>query len=875
VLPKPQETELAFHNLLYSPCRKWITGCTIMAEEEFPFIPVDQLMETLHTSLQGLSSREVESRRASYGPNAVVRQKKLAAFRQFAAQFKNPLIIILFLAAVLSVFLGEFVDAMIIIVIVVLSVFIDFFQEYRAERAVDLLKEKISTTATVIREGARQDVPLLELVPGDIISLSAGDIVPADARVILARDFFVDQSALTGESFPVEKTAQIRAGDNQDLQQWGQYLFMSSPVVSGSATAAVVKTGMSTEYGKIAERLTARPPETEFERGLNQFSYLITRIIFLLVIFVFFINALFKHGVLDSLLFAVALAVGLTPELLPMILTVNLSKGALAMSEKGVIVKHLVSIQNFGSMDMLCTDKTGTLTENRITLVYHVDAERNTSDQVLLYSYLNSYYQTGLKSPLDQAILQKSGVEIGQYQKIDEIPFDFIRKRISVVVAKNQDRILITKGAPEEVLKLCTRISREGVPEPFTEDWHTRAVGLYETLSSEGFRVLAVASKEITEEKSTYTFDDETDLTLHGFVAFIDPPKETVHESLRMLHDTGIEVKIITGDNELVTRHVCTALEFPITGIIEGSEIARMDSDTLASAVEQANIFTRVSPPQKERIIRALMKNNHVVGYLGDGINDAPSIRAADIGITVDNAVDIAKESADIVLLKKDLRVLRDGILEGRKTFGNTMKYIMMGTSSNFGNMISVAAASLFLPFLPLLPVQILLNNLLYDLSQSTIPTDAVDEEYVLAPKRWDIGFIKKFLLVFGPVSSLFDILTFTSLLVIFHAPMELFRTVWFLESLCTQTFIIFAIRTTKVPFYKSHPSRLLIISSIIVVLAGIAITLSPAGGLFGFVPITFPYFLLIGALVIGYIVVVEIVKKRFYRHTTDSDGAH
>ena len=846
-----------------------------MAEEEFPFIPVDQLMETLHTSLQGLSSEEIESRKASYGPNAVVRQKKLAAFRQFAGQFKNPLIIILLLAAVLSVFLAEFVDAMIIIVIVFLSVFIDFFQEYRAERAVELLKEKISTLATVIRAGVRQDVPLSELVPGDIITLSAGDIVPADARVILARDFFVDQSALTGESFPVEKTAQIRAGEKQDPHLWVHYLFMSSPVVSGSATAVVVKTGMSTEYGKIAERLTARPPETEFERGLKQFSYLITRIIFLLVIFVFFTNALFKHGVLESLLFAVALAVGLTPELLPMILTLNLSKGALAMSEKGVIVKHLASIQNFGSMDMLCTDKTGTLTENRITLVYHVDAERNTSEQVLLYSYLNSYHQTGLKSPLDDAILRTSGVEIGQFQKIDEIPFDFIRKRVSVVVAKNQDRILITKGAPEEVLKLCTRVSRMSVSEPFFGDWHTRAVGLYETLSSEGFRVLAVASKEITEEKSTYTFDDETDLTLHGFVAFIDPPKETVRESLRMLHDAGVEVKIITGDNELVTRHVCAALEFPITRMIEGSEIARMDSDTLASAVEQANIFTRVSPPQKERIIRALMKNNHVVGYLGDGINDAPSIRAADIGITVDNAVDIAKESADIVLLKKDLRVLRDGILEGRKTFGNTMKYIMMGTSSNFGNMVSVAAASLFLPFLPLLPVQILLNNLLYDVSQSTIPTDAVDEEYVLAPKRWDIGFIKKFLLVFGPVSSLFDILTFISLLVVFHAPMEIFRTVWFLESLCTQTFIIFAIRTTKVPFYKSHPSRLLIISSIFVVLAGIAITLTPAGGLFGFVPITLPYFLLIGALVAGYIVVVEIVKKRFYRNTINRNGTH
>jgi Mg2+-importing ATPase len=840
-----------------------------MAEEEFPFIPVDQLMETLHTSLQGLSSKEVESRRASYGPNAVVREKKLAVFRQFIGQFKNPLIIILLLAAVLSVFLGEFVDAMIIIVIVFLSVFIDFFQEYRAERAVELLKEKISTLATVIRAGVRQDVPLSELVPGDIITLSAGAIVPADARVILARDFFVDQSALTGESFPVEKTAQIRAGEKQDPQQWEQYLFMSSPVVSGSATAVVVKTGMSTEYGKIAERLTARPPETEFERGLKQFSYLITRIIFFLVIFVFFTNALFKHGVLDSLLFAVALAVGLTPELLPMILTVNLSKGALAMSEKGVIVKHLVSIQNFGSMDMLCTDKTGTLTENRITLVYHVDAERNTSEQVLLYSYLNSYHQTGLKSPLDQAILQERGVEIGQFQKIDEIPFDFIRKRVSVVVAKKQDRILITKGAPEEVLKLCTRVSRGSVSEPFTTEWHTRADGVYETLSREGFRVLGVASKEITNEKSTYTMDNETDLTLHGFVAFIDPPKETVRESLGMLHDAGVEVKIITGDNELVTRYVCAALEFPITRMIKGSEIARMDSDTLASAVEQANIFTRVSPPQKERIIRALMKNNHVVGYLGDGINDAPSIRAADIGITVDNAVDIAKESADIVLLKKDLRVLRDGILEGRKTFGNTMKYIMMGTSSNFGNMISVAAASLFLPFLPLLPVQILLNNLLYDVSQSTIPTDAVDEEYVLAPKRWDIGFIKKFLLVFGPVSSLFDILTFTCLLVVFHAPMGIFRTVWFLESLCTQTFIIFAIRTTRSPFYKSHASRLLIISSIFVVLAGITITLTPAGGLFGFVPVTLPYFLFIGALVAGYIVVVEIVKKRFYRDTT------
>jgi P-type Mg2+ transporter len=842
--------------------------CTSMAGEDYLDIPVDLVMERLHTSPRGLSSDEVESRRALYGLNEVVREKKLAAFRQFIGQFKNPLIIILLFAAVLSIFLAEFVDALIIISIVFISVFIDFFQEYRAERTVELLKEKISTMATVIRDGARLDVHLSELVPGDIITLSAGDIVSADARLILARDFFVDQSALTGESFPVEKTAEVRAGGDPDSRQRVSYLFMSSPVVSGSATAVVVKTGMSTEYGRIAERLTARPPETEFERGLKQYSYLITRIIFLLVIFVFFTNTLFKHGVLDSLLFAVALAVGLTPELLPMILTVNMSKGALAMSEKGVIVKHLASIQNFGSMDVLCTDKTGTLTENRITLIYHVDAERYNSEQVLLYSFLNSYHQTGLKSPLDEAILRTNGVEIGLFKKIDEIPFDFIRKRVSVVVLKDKARILITKGAPEEVLKLCSRVSRAGGSDPFTPAWNTRAAGLYDTLSSEGFRVLAVASKEITEEKPVYTLDDETDLTLHGFVAFIDPPKDTAHESLHMLQDAGVDVKIITGDNELVTRHICTALGLPIKRVIEGNELAGMDGDTLASAVEQANIFTRVSPPQKERIIRALMKNNHVVGYLGDGINDAPSIRAADIGITVDNAVDIAKESADIVLLKKDLRVLRDGILEGRKTFGNTMKYIMMGTSSNFGNMISVAAASLFLPFLPLLPVQILLNNLLYDISQSTIPTDAVDEDYVLAPKRWDIGFIKKFLLVFGPVSSLFDILTFATLILVFHAPMELFRTVWFLESLCTQTVIIFAIRTTRVPFYKSKPSRLLILSSIVVILAGIAITCTPFGGLFGFVPLTIPYFLLIMVLVLGYIVVVEIVKKWFYHDT-------
>ncbi|MGB9854694.1 MAG: magnesium-translocating P-type ATPase, partial [Candidatus Bathyarchaeales archaeon] len=696
--------------------------------------------------------------------------------------------------------------------------------------------------------------------------LSAGDIVPADARIISAKDLFVNQSALTGESFPVEKTAAPPKSREASITEWNNYLFMGTSVVSGTATAVVVKTGSLTEYGKIAKRLVVRAPETEFERGIRGFGFLIMEITFLLVLFVFFINALYKRDVLESLLFAVALAVGLTPELLPMIISVNLSKGALAMSKKGVIVKRLASIQNFGSMDVLCTDKTGTLTENRIKLVLHVNINGEDDEKVLLYSYLNSYHQTGLKSPLDEAILRYKDIDVRDYQKIDEIPFDFLRKRLSIVVEHENQRFMITKGAPEEVVKICSYYEIGDVIADITGEARRKIEQKYLELSADGFRVLGVAYKRIREEKPVYAAGDEKELVFLGFIAFLDPPKETAKESLQFLSKAGVEVKILTGDNELVTRKVCEHLGFEIKGIVLGSEIAQMHDDALARVVEEANVFCRVTPAQKDRIIHALRNNGHVVGFLGDGINDAPSLRSADVGISVDNAVDVAKESADIILLQNDLTVLHDGVLEGRKTFGNTMKYIMMGTSSNFGNMFSVAGASLFLPFLPMLPTQILLNNLLYDFSQSTIPTDNVDQEYIEKPKRWDTSFIKRFMVFLGPISSIFDFLTFFIMLIFFNATEPLFQTAWFIESLSTQTLVIFVIRTKKSPFYKSKSSRLLLLSSIAIVTFALILPFTPLGAIFKFVAPPYTFFFVLAGLIAAYLVLVEAVKKWFYK---------
>jgi P-type Mg2+ transporter len=818
-----------------------------------------------------LPSEEAEKRLEIYGRNEFAKKKKRAAIFNFLSRFKSPLVIILIIAGGVSAALGSIPSVVVIYTMVILSVTLAYYQENNASKAAELLREKVATLATVLRDSVKQEIKLPLIVPGDIIYLSAGDITPADARVIEAKDLFVNQSALTGESFPVEKTPAPIKNKSATITEWNNYLFMGTSIVSGTALAVVVRTGGNTEYGKIAARLVERAPETEFERGTKQFGFLIMQVTFLLVMFVFLINALLHpnaHGILQALLFAVALAVGLTPELLPMIITINLSKGAQRMSKKGVIVKRLSSIETFGSMNVLCTDKTGTLTENQIKLLLHIDLEGHEDEKVLLYSFLNSRLQTGLKSPLDEAILKHQEIDITNFQKIDEVPFDFVRRRVSIVVEQEKQRFFIAKGAPEEILKVCSYYEIDGLISDITEETRRKIERKYFDLSAEGLRVLGVASKKLRESKAVYSINDECDMTFLGFVAFLDPPKETAKLSLQMLSKANVELKILTGDNELVTRKVCSELGFEVKGVVLGNEIAHMTDEALAAAVEDANVFARVTPGQKDRIINVLKTNGHVVGFMGDGINDAPSIKTSDVGISVSNAVDVARESADIILLKSDLTVLGEGVLEGRKTFGNTMKYIMMGVSSNFGNMFSAAGGSVFLPFLPMLPIQILLNNLLYDTSQTVMTTDNVDAEYIEKPKRWDISFIRRFMIIIGPVSSLFDYLTFFTMLFVFNAwtNAALFQTAWFTESLCSQTLVVLIIRTRKVPFYKSKPSKYLALMLIAVISFAIIVPYTPIGAFFGFVPPPSAFYLALVGILGAYAVLAESVKKLFYK---------
>ncbi|MEM3662231.1 MAG: magnesium-translocating P-type ATPase [Sulfolobales archaeon] len=842
-----------------------ITEVSLINTYDVLTLPVDVLLERLSSSLSGLSSEEAERRLKVFGYNEVARRRKRSLIIEFLYHFRNPLTIILLIAGLISYLLGESESAIIVFSIVVMSTLLDFYQEHKAERAAEMLRERVALTATVIRDGVKREVKITGIVPGDIILLSAGDIVPADARVISAKDLFVDQSALTGESFPVEKTpTPLKSGD-LPVTEWSNYLFMGTSVVSGSATAVVVRTGGQTEYGRISRALAVRGPETEFQKGIRRFGYMIMEATFLLVLFIFFINALYKRDVLESLLFAVSLAVGLTPELLPMIISINLSKGAVNMARKKVIIRRLASIQNFGSMDILCTDKTGTLTENKIRLIFHVDADGRESDKVLLCSYLNSYYQTGLRSPLDEAVLAYKSVDITGYRKIDEIPFDFIRKRLSIVVEHENQRYMITKGAPEEILKTCSFYELDEVVSDLTEEIRKKIEQKYLELSAEGYRVLGVAYKRLREYKPVYSVSDESEMIFLGFIGFLDPPKETAREAIKLLRESGIELKILTGDNELVARKVCEHLGFEIKGILLGSEIEHMHDDALSRAVEEVNVFCRVTPAQKNRIINALKANGHVVGFLGDGINDAPSLKNADVGISVDNAVDVAKESADIILLENDLTILHDGVLEGRKTFGNTMKYILMAISSNFGNMFSVAIGSLFLPFLPMLPIQILLNNLLYDLTQTAVPLDDVDKEYLEKPKRWDTFFIRRFMVVFGPISSLFDFLTYFMMLLAFKAAEPLFQTAWFLESLLTQTLVVFAIRTRQSPFYRSRPSKALIFTSASIIVFALALPYTWLGTVFRFVQPPIEFYLALAAIIGAYLTLVETAKKWFY----------
>jgi Mg2+-importing ATPase len=845
--------------------------------EDILCVPIDDVLARLKTSRSGLTSSQATESLKIYGYNEVAKKKRTTAVVKFLLSFKNPLMLILLFAGVLTGLLGDRVEAAIILMIVLVGVVLMFFQESKAEKAADELKEKVATTATVVRDNVSREIKLSDVVPGDVVTLSAGDIVPADGRLISAKDFFVDQSALTGESFPLEKTpSALTAQEACSINEWNNYLFMGTSVVSGSATAVVVKTGSSTDYGKIVKKLVERRPETEFEKGLRRFGYLIMQVTFLLVVFVFFVKAYSApntRGILDALLFSVSLAVGLTPELLPVILSVNLSKGALAMSKRGVIVKELASIQNFGNMDVLCTDKTGTLTENKVRLLLYVDLEGNENAKVLLYTFLNSHYETGLKNPLDEAILEHREVHVEDYEKIDEVPFDFVRRRVSVVAERERERFFITKGAPEEIFKACSYYEFSEKIYDLTAETERRIEQKYYDLSADGFRVLGVAYKKVKEEKTVYSINDESEMVFLGFVAFLDPPKETAKDSLELFRKSSIELKVLTGDNELVTRKVCEQLGFEVKGVVLGVDVAKMNDDALARVVETANIFARVTPSQKDRIITALKSNGHVVGFLGDGINDAPSMRVSDVSISVENAVDVAKETADIILLHKDLTVLEEGVLEGRKTFGNTIKYVLMGISSNFGNMFSAAGASLFIGSVtnfqyPMLPIQILLNNLLYDLSELAIPTDNVDAEYIEKPKRLDISYIRNFMLYFGPISSIFDFLTFFMMLYVFNAWNNgpLFQTAWFIESLCTQTLVIFAIRTRKSPFFKSMPSKPLLISSLGVVAVAILLPFTPLGKLFQFIALPIGFFLFLAVFVTVYFTMVESLKRLFYR---------
>ncbi|MCL2477338.1 magnesium-translocating P-type ATPase [Candidatus Bathycorpusculum sp.] len=858
----------------------------VLSADDLVGLPIEELYERMDTSPQGLTSEQAAERIEVYGRNELARESKHSILKDFLLHFKSPLVLILLFAAVISGVLNEHVNMIIILIIVFASIALDSYQESKASKAAELLKQKVTTTATVIRDGVRQETALPEIVPGDVIYLSAGDILPADARVISAKDLFVNQSALTGESFPVEKVAgSVKKGGS--LVDWSNYCFMGTSIVSGSATAVVLKTGSSTEYGKIAKKLVEKAPETEFERGIKSFGYFIMQLTFLFVIFVFLIISLrnpTELGVVNALLFSVALAVGLTPELLPMIITINLSRGAMAMSKKGVIVKRLSAIENFGSMNVLCTDKTGTLTDNKIKLILNVNIEGNEDEKVFLHSFLNSNFQTGLRSPLDEAILKHKEVDTSKYQKIDEVPFDFIRRRVSVVVEREEQRYFIAKGAPEEILRVCSYVELGDCISDLNEETRQKIEQQYHDYSTQGLRALGVAYKRLKEDKAVYSINDENDMIFLGFVAFLDPPKETAKQSIQMLSRAGIELKILTGDNELVTRRVCEELGFEIKGVALGNDIANLSDEALMVIVEEANIFCRVNPVQKDRIITLLKKNGHVVGYMGDGINDAPSLKTCDVGISVDNAVDVARESADIILSKNDLTVLAEGVLEGRKTFGNTMKYIQIGVSSNFGNMFSVAGAAILLPFIPMLPVQILLNNLLYDFSQTTITTDKVDNEYLERPKRWDISFIRRFMVSLGPVSSMFDFLTFFSMLFIFmplipgamllgnpsllHDPafQSLFQTGWFIESIVSQVLVVFVIRTRRTPFWKSKPSKYLLISSIIIIAFALLLPLSPLGRLFGFAAPPLIFYAFLVPLMGAYLLVAELIKSWFYK---------
>lgn len=825
------------------------------------------------SSEAGLSTVEVQRRLLQYGTNEVANERSTPWLVVLLRNFKDPLSLLLLVLGVVSYATGDAKATVLITIMVVLSITLRFVQEIRADKAAEKLKAMVRTTATVTRGGATKEIPLKLVVPGDVVHLSAGDMVPADVRLIESRDLFINQATLTGESLPVEKHAPPQSDLRTPLDAQN-LCFMGTDVESGTASALVLSTGRETYFGSLAANVASPRELTSFDIGVNRFTWLIIRFIFVMVPLVFVVNWVSKGDWLEAFLFAMAVAVGLTPELLPVIVTVNLSKGALDMSRRKVIVKRLNAIQNFGAMDILCTDKTGTLTEGRVVLIKHVDIEGHENESILQYAYLNSFYQTGLKNLIDHAVLKHAPVDVEQFartfHKVDEVPFDFVRRRMSVVVEdKDKQHWLICKGAVEEVLGCTTHVQVGSKVMPISDLHHKRRQSLADELNSEGFRLVALAIRKLPPAKQVYGIKDESNLTLLGFLAFLDPPKPTVANALVQLKQHGVGVKVLTGDSELVTRKICSEVGHPVTRILRGDEVQRMSDAELEQAAEESTVFDKLEPGHKERVIRALQRKGHVVGFLGDGINDAPALKAADVGISVDSAVDIARESSDIILLEKSLLVLKEGVREGRRIFANIEKYIKMAASSNFGNMFSVVGGSIFLPFLPMTPLQVITNNLLYDFSQVTIPTDGVDEEYVTKPRRWNIGHIQRFIMLIGPISSLFDYATFFLMLWVFRAWLNptLFHTGWFVESILTQTLIIHVIRTKKIPFIQSRASWSVTLSTLIVSAVAIWLPFSPLAPALGFVPLPPLYWMCIGGFLLCYVVLTQFVKRWYMRY--------
>ena len=829
--------------------------------------------EKLNSNVQGLTKEEAQIRLKKFGLNDVANEKKPSHLLRFLIILKSPLNLLLSVLGLVSIIAGDVPTSIIIFVMVMLSVILNFYQETKASIEAEKLKAIVHTKTTVIRNSEKQDILSKYIVPGDVIFLYSGSIIPGDVKLISSKDLFINQAMLTGESLPVEKHVTDSDLENKSTIEFSNLCFFGTSVESGMATALVLNTGSNTYLGSMAGDIKNNKAISDFTKELNQFVFLIMKFLLVMVPIVFVLNGIFKHNWFEAFLFALAVAVGVAPEMIPTIVAVNLSKGALVMSKKKVIVKHLDCIENFGVMDVLCTDKTGTITEGKIVLEKHLDINGKENEEVLHYAFTNSYYQTGLRDLIDEAILKhdeaKEKLEIKNFKKIDELPFDFERRRMSVIVGDEINKhLLICKGAVEEVFSVCTSVLVDKEIKTLNDFKNVDILSIEKELNKDGFRVIAVGYKEVDVNKTVFDKNDESGLILVGFLAFFDPPKNTAGEIINNLGNLGINVKILTGDNEIITRKICEEVNIKAEKVLLGKDLEKMDEGQLAKEVENFSVFAKLSPYDKERIIKALRENGHVVGFLGDGINDSLSLIAADVGISVDNAADIAKESSDLILLEKSLFVLQDGVKEGRRIFDNIVKYIRMATSSNFGNMFSVLGASIFLPFLPMLPVQILTNNILYDFSQMTIPTDKVDEDHLLKPKKWNFKNIRKFILFFGPISSLFDYATFFVMLYVFHAfgNPSLFHTGWFVESLVTQTMIVHIIRTNKIPFFQSWASWPLIISTICVISIGIYLPFSPFAKALKFVPLPAPYFVVLFIGLILYFVLTQLLKMYFIR---------